>query len=47
MVIEKKEQFVNLDNNFILGTYPEIKGKTRIIFKGNNNILCCEKNVVL
>lgn len=45
-IIEKKEDLLKLENNTFKGNLPEMNN-SKIIFNGNNNILFCDKKVIL
>ena len=45
-MVEKKGDIYKLANNIISGEFPELKN-SKIVFNGINNILFCEKDVVL
>lgn len=44
--ISKSKKLLKIKNNIFKGFLPEMKN-SKIIFKGKNNILFCEKNVCL
>ena len=44
--VEKKGEILNLKHNKFIGNVPKLIG-SKIIFKGENNIFFCDKNVIL